>query len=136
MPEADPKFGLVRYARNEAVEAFSRGDYVSVPITCRECRALVRYTGDRDHRGSWRCPVCRVALPYTFWNIKQEAATVRRTLTVDDLVQRLHPEACDECGEANPPCLCERRAEVENPAQAQAMKALRALKAEPNSDPK
>lgn len=78
--------------------------HVSIPVRC-ECGAVVRLIGPKMVRGSWLCPVCGVAKPYTFWKVRKEAGT--RVVCLDELVIALGDDACPECGEENE-CRCVR----------------------------
>lgn len=71
---------------------------VTVSIPYRDaCGALVRYVGEAGHRGSWRCPVCGCAYPYTFWDMKSDGPA--RVRTPDEVVLGLDEDACPSCGE-------------------------------------
>jgi hypothetical protein len=80
--------------------------YLSKAFTCSECRARVHFVGEHRFDGAWHCPVCGASYPYVFWKAKCEAY---RPVAIDELVISLGEGACTTCGEANPPCRCERR---------------------------
>ena len=82
-----------------------RAVHFSVPVTCECCQARVHLVGTDGMLGSWYCPVCGCAYPYRRWSIRHAAT---RPVSVEELVLELADSACRTCGEANPPCRCER----------------------------
>lgn len=107
------------------------------------CGARVRLIALPVHGGSWICPVCGVALPFTFWKVKNlkpyqdadreygiklglEVSPNQRYWKVTDqkqVILELAPGACPWCGEGNPPCRCDRKAEAEKTEREQAERA-------------
>lgn len=85
--------------------------YVSRPTKC-ECGSFVRLLGEVKVQGNWICPVCGARYPYAFWKIKSEPGGPVVPV-VDDLILALGEGACHSCGEANPPCRCERKKKAE-----------------------
>ncbi|MGZ6281788.1 MAG: hypothetical protein ACXWQ5_00720 [Ktedonobacterales bacterium] len=97
------------YIRPHVLELARGGALFSVPLRCTfgGCEAVVRFVGDKATRGSWHCPVCGCARPYVFWSLR-----VDHDYCFDakdpQLVIQLASDCCDACGEANPPCRCDR----------------------------
>lgn len=108
------------YIRPSVLELACNSALFSEPLRCNYggCGAVVRFVGDRNTRGAWHCPVCGCARPYVFWKINSDH-NFHFHAKDPQLVVELASDSCDECGEANPPCRCDRMREAEENDKAQ-----------------
>jgi hypothetical protein len=116
---------LSKYVSEKVLEIIAQ-EKVSVALLsyCGSgCGALVRLVGSNKER-CWFCPLCGAGMPYAFWSVKSEkdekgCSKPERKVSVDELIEKLGPNACAKCGES-PRCRCYRVALHDAQAQLQA----------------
>jgi hypothetical protein len=111
---------LIRYVQSKRVlEMIEQKQkvYVAYPTRC-DCGAVTRKLGEPKVGGSYICPLCGCALPYSFWDLKCEKE--QRTPELSELIISVHEDACVTCGEyargrdENDKCRCARIREAED----------------------
>lgn len=99
--------GLDRLICAEVRELIRNPVSVGLPSRCDfdGCGAIRRLVGEQKVGGSWRCPLCGIALPYAFWKVHTEPGV--RIVKPEELILQLADGACQVCGEL-PECRCDR----------------------------